>query len=192
MSHSHIPNSPIWRKPRHFISNLNDSYQNGACADLYKIALSPTRCPTPGGGDHVTFLKLSADQLIIFLWLSLIFVCRYLFCLQWLEIYCFNYQVFNRSAPLQRYYYLVCFIELVSVQRHFCCPAHFYSETSLGPELTSNFCLPLKFAHNPTLLSDRARQFIATTIIIFKSFRNDQTLSKQIQYKNFTRIWSKF
>ena len=90
-------------------------------------------------------------------------MCRYLFCLQWLEIYCFKYQVFNRSAPLQRYYYLECFIELVSVQRHFCCPAHFYSETSLGRELTSNFCLPLKFAHNPTLLSDRARQFIATT-----------------------------
>ena len=71
MSHSHLPNSPTGKKPHHFISNLNNSNQNGACTDLYKIALSPTQCPTlGGGGGDVTFLKLSADQLIIFNWLS--------------------------------------------------------------------------------------------------------------------------
>ena len=140
MSHSHLPNSPIGKKTHHFISNLNDSYQNGACTDVYKIALSPTQCPTLwGGGGDVTFLKLSADQLIISIDCHLIFVCRNLLCLQWLEIYCFKYQVFNRSAPLQCYYYLACFIELFSVQLHFCCPAHFYSETSLGRELNLIF-----------------------------------------------------
>ena len=106
-------------------------------------------------------------------------MCRYLFCLQWLEIYCFKYQVFNRSAPLRRYYYLACFIELFSVQLHFCCPANFCSENSLGRELTSNFCLPLKFADNPTTaVGPRSLIYSGTTIIIPFRFEDIEKFSK--------------
>ena len=119
---------PKWQLPKW---GLHWRVQNSIIADSVPYPL--------GGGGDVTFLKLSADQLIISIDCHLIFVCRNLLCLQWLEIYCFKYQVFNRSAPLQCYYYLACFIELFSVQLHFCCPAHFYSETSLGRELNLIF-----------------------------------------------------